>query len=281
MDHIEVKNLVPDFIDFFDEASRRSMSEKKRFELWKETYDFAAVPPGVEGEKIARTMLANTWPKYFGEIETIKSWEPENNIIENPLFHIKKLLRCDEPIDLVLIYFVGSFEGNFFTAPYDSDRTALCIPIESEVNDIILYHELTHIVHQKTAGLSLNWERPVANLIMQEGLATRISQHLKPGKNEEIYIEFTPGWLKTCEMKKEEIIEGIMPYFNDARSETLMKFTLGEGTTGLEREAYYVGWLIVGSLLDAGVSFEEMAKIPGDQLAQYIFDACRDMIEVK
>ena len=32
MDHIEVKNLVPDFIDFFDEASRRSMSEKKRFD---------------------------------------------------------------------------------------------------------------------------------------------------------------------------------------------------------------------------------------------------------
>src|SRR5699024_10511600 len=174
-----------------------------------------------------------------------------------------------------------SFEGNFLTAPYDRDRAALCVPIESEVNDIILYHELTHILHQRTAGLSLNWERPLANLIRQEGLGTRIRQQLNPGKDEESYEAITPGWLKSCEMKKEEIIGGIMPYFKDARSETLMKFTLGEGTTGLEREAYYVGWLIVRSLLDAGVSFEEMAKIPGDQLAQYIFDACRDRIEVK
>ncbi|WP_411844203.1 DUF2268 domain-containing putative Zn-dependent protease [Salinicoccus sp. HZC-1] len=276
MDNIEIKNLVPQFVDFFEEASSRSMSEEKRFELWKDKYNFAAVPPGGEGEKIARSMLADSWHRYAREIDFIKEWKPEKDVIEKHLSQVKQLLGCEEAIDLVIIYFVGSFEGNYFIAPYDN-RSALCLPIESELSDIVLYHELTHIVHHKTAGLNLSWERPVGALIMEEGLATRVSRHFVKDCEDEAYIEYTAGWLDACRSKKQEIINGIIPYINDSSSESVMKFTFGSGNTGLEREGYYVGWKVVQSLSEKGVSYEEMAKVPEEQIPQYVQKACESL----
>ena len=39
-----------------------------------------------------------------------------------------------------------------------------------------------------------------------------------------------------------------------------------EGTTGLEREAYAAGWLVVGDLLKQGKSFAEIARIPSAEM---------------
>ncbi|SFK57555.1 hypothetical protein [Salinicoccus halodurans] len=46
MNNIEVINKVPQFIDFFDTSREEYLDQEGRFELWKETYNFAAVPPG-------------------------------------------------------------------------------------------------------------------------------------------------------------------------------------------------------------------------------------------
>jgi uncharacterized protein YjaZ len=52
--------------------------------------------------------------------------------------------------------------------------------IENGDSEILLAHELTHIVHASTAKLSGGWERKIATLIIQEGLATRISKEIIP-----------------------------------------------------------------------------------------------------
>jgi hypothetical protein len=183
---------------------------------------------------------------------------------------VKHLLGCEESIQFVVVYFVGGFEGNPFVAPFDSERSAICLPVENGNSDILLTHELTHIVHGKTAGFSANWERTIAAVVLQEGLATRVSKHLVPGEPDEAYIEFTTDWLESCERKKEEIFNGIFPYLSDSSSEIVYRFTMGNGTTGLEREAYFVGWKVVGTLLENGVSFEEIARTKEENMPGFL-----------
>ena len=210
---------------------------------------------------MARTLLDGAWDRYDEATESLRDWQPDPSALEEYVGKVKHLLGCEENIRFVVVYFVGGFEGNPFVAPFDSERQALCLPVENGNSDILLAHELTHIVHAKTAGFSANWERTIAAVVLQEGLATQVSRHLVPGEPDEAYIEFSAGWLESCETKKEDIFNGILPYLSDSSSEKVYQFTMGNGTTGLEREAYYVGWKVVGSLLENGVSFKEIAVV--------------------
>jgi hypothetical protein len=215
-------------------------------------------------------LLEKAWDKYQENLEYIKQWEPSQQKVEECLKKVKVLLGCNNSISFVVIYFVGAFEANAFVAPYDPERLALCLPIENGNSDILLAHELTHIVHSNTANLSAEWERTIASTILQEGLATQVSKYLVPGEPDEAYIEFTENWLKSCEDIKSEIFKGIYPYLESSSSEIVFKFTLGNGTTNHEREAYFVGWGIVKFLLAEGISLKEIAMIKEENIPAYI-----------
>jgi hypothetical protein len=45
------------------------------------------------------------------------------------------------------------------------------------------------------------------------------------------------------------------------KSEDVMRFTMGTGPAGVEREAYYAGWLVVGHWLRQGMTPAEIARI--------------------
>lgn len=45
---------------------------------------------------------------------------------------------------------------------------------------------------------------------------------------------------------------------------------MGNGTTNIEREAYFVGWEIVGRLLAEGKTFQEIASVKESDMAKYI-----------
>lgn len=266
MDKIEIVNIVDKFLYFYQLALEQKASEEERWALWQEHYHFAAVPPGVEGQQLARKLLADAWEKYPAHIDYIKTWKANETIIQTYLEKVKEVLQCKEPIHLVIIYFVGGFEKNPFVAPYDETRLALCLPIETGNDDILLAHELTHIVHAKTASLSGDWERSIATVILEEGLATRVSAHIVPGENDREYVEFTEGWLEKCQKNNRSILSGIIPYLQANQSEILMRFTFGEGTTGMEREAYFVGWEIVAHLITENKwTFATLASIPTEQ----------------
>lgn len=270
MDKIEVKNLVPKFLEFYRRANDTRVDNEQRWKLWKDYYNFAAVPPGEDGQKLARTLLDEAWYKYEKKITYIKNFQPNGEVVQQHLLKVKKLLGYEESINLILIYFVGGFENNPFVAPYDEDRIALCLPIEEESTDIILAHELTHIVHAKTANLKVTWERTIAALIIQEGLATQVSKAVVPGYNDDAYIAHEDGWLAACKVKRNEILKGIYPYLNDTSSDTLLKFTFGEGTTHTEREAYFAGWEIVKFLLEESKNFKDIASIQESNIPDYL-----------
>ncbi|WP_227394994.1 hypothetical protein [Jeotgalibacillus aurantiacus] len=272
MDRIELINLVPKFLAFYERARVEGMDRDERWDLWKEHYHFAAVPPGDEGEKMARKLLDDAWDQYTEQVDYIRSWQPEQKSVENYLSKVKSLLGCTESINLVLVYFVGGFERNAFVAPYDEERLAMCIPVECGDSDITLSHELTHIVHSATANLTAGWERTIASTILREGLATQVSKHLVPGKEDQCYIEHKEGWFDSCQSSRTDIIKGIMPYLDDSSSELITRFTFGTGTTNHEREVYFVGWELVNLLLEEGTTLEEIAAIKEDDMPDYIRD---------
>lgn len=271
MNNIEIKNLVPKFLDFYKRAEREGVGSEERWDLWQEHYNFAAVPPGQDGEKLAKKLLEESWDQYKQKINYIENWAlPNHQEVEEYLAKIKSLLGCEQPINLVLVYFVGGFDNNPFIAPYDQERSALCLPIETEESAITLPHELTHIVHSKTAGFKLEWERTIASLILQEGVATQVSKYIIPGEKDNYYVEHKAGWLDSCKSKRNTILKGIFPYLDDSTSKSLFKFTFGTGTTNTEREAYFAGWEIVNVLLEEGITFREMASIQEDEIPNYL-----------
>ncbi|WP_040225548.1 hypothetical protein [Bhargavaea cecembensis] len=270
LDSVKVINLVPKFLDFYRLANKEDIDEDKRWALWKELYDFAAVPPGEEGQAMAKKLVEGAWDKYEQELTVIEKWAPDEEKVKTYLSKVKTLLGYDQPVSLVVIYFVGGFENNPFVAPFDDERLALCLPVENGDSDIHLVHELTHIVHAHTAQLTGGWERTIASTILQEGLATQASKYLIPGNPDELYIEHQKGWLQSCNENKAEIFAGIAPYLNESSSEIVTKFTIGNGTINHEREAYYVGWEIVRSLLESGVTFKEIAGIKEDDIPGYV-----------
>ncbi len=270
IDSIEVINLIPKFLKFYEKANVDGLTQGERWTLWEKHYNFGAIPPGEEGRKLARSLLDKAWYKYLENIELIRTWKPNQERVAECLTEVKALLGYSESINFVVVYFVGAFEKNPFVAPYDEKRLALCLPIENGNSAILLAHELTHIVHSKTADITAGWERTIACTILQEGLATQASKFLVPGEPEEVYIEYSENWLKSCKHNKKEIISGIYPFLNNSSSEIVYKFTMGKGTTNHEREAYFIGWEVVGDLIRKGISYEELAMIKEKDMPEYI-----------
>jgi len=272
---IEVINYVPKFLNFYEKA--KGKENENIWDLWKEHYNFAAVPPGEQGQKMAKEMLMGAWDKYPENIPSIEKWRPNKEKVELHkekvefyLNEVKQLLGFELEIDMVLIYFVGAFENNPFIAPSRDGRTVLGWPIESNLGDILLAHELTHIVHSKTAEFSANWERTVGAIVLQEGLAMHVSRHLFPGRPDEAYTESKKGWLEACRKNSKTILKGILPYLEDSSNEKVYQFTMGQGNTCNEREAYFVGWESVDALLKEGMSFAEIAKIKETDMPETI-----------
>lgn len=264
-DNIEIKNLVPKFLDFYNKAV--GCDEETRFELWKKHYGFAAVPPGEEGALLAKQQLEAAWEKYEKVIPFLEQWTPDSEKIQQHLSKIKNVLECNESIDVVLIFFVGAFDENAFAAPYGENRIAVCLPVETGEKQITIVHELIHLVHGKISGSAMGFGRPVASLVFQEGLATQLSKYLVPGYEDAVYVEHQDGWLQECCNDAEQILQGIKPYLQESSAERIYQFTMGAGTTGKAREGYFAGWRLIGDMLNDGWSFSDIARIREEDMA--------------
>lgn len=90
-----------------------------------------------------------------------------------------------------------------------------------------------------------------------------------------------PGWLAEAQGKRQEILEGLRPHLRAKDSATVMRFTMGKGTTGTEREAYYAGWLVIGHLLQNGKTFAELARMPEERITEVVEQALGEMAKEK
>src|SRR3982751_3208832 len=61
---VEVVDLSPRFIKFYETATAEKADPERRWQLWQQLYGFAAVPPTPEGKVMARTLLDKAWSQY-------------------------------------------------------------------------------------------------------------------------------------------------------------------------------------------------------------------------
>lgn len=261
-------DLSPKFLAFYDEAVKQHASPDQRWELWKKMYHFAAVPPTAEGEKMARALLDEAWPRYPSVLNRIRG--SAGSIVpqaERQLNAVAGLLRPDKPVHINLLIYVGCLEDNAFTVGRDGEITT-AIPIESssDTREMLMTHEFTHAVQIAMGSFSGSFQRTIGTIVVTEGLASRVTEKLFPNRPAADSIEFTSGWLKQTEQHKTEVLKGVRPFLSSDKLEDIGRFTIGPGPAGLEREAYYAGWLVVGDWLSHGETFADIARVPEKQM---------------
>ncbi|MDP9471723.1 MAG: hypothetical protein M3Q71_13845 [Chloroflexota bacterium] len=274
---LNVDDLTPRFLAFYEAAQAEDADADRRWQLWQEHDGFAAVPPTPEGQALARRLLDQAWPHYPAVLDWIKAGAPGMGPAPEPILReVARLFGCDRPLAVRLVVFVGALEGNAFGTVKDG-VPVVCVPVEQdpEQRALLLPHEFTHAVHITTAGLSGAWERSIAQLILEEGLATRTTAVLVPGHPPPAYVEdaragATPDWFRRCAGREGTILRGIRAHLADGNSEAVARFTFGAGTTGLEREAYYAGWVVVGHLLEMGWTLATLAKVPEEGMVNLV-----------
>jgi predicted Zn-dependent protease DUF2268 len=267
---VTIKDITPKFLAFYEAAKKENASPERRWELWKKMYDFAAVPPTPEGEKIAQRLLNDAWPRYPSAMQQIRAGAAAiKPSPDKTLKSVAGLLRPNKPVKITLLVYVGGFEDNAFTSVQDGNIT-VAIPIESSPDKRaeLMTHEFTHAVHISMGYLSGSFQRSIGAIVVSEGLATRVVQKLFPNRPEAEAIEYTRGWLREAEKRRVEILKGIRPVLSSNNIEDIMRFTMGHGPAGLEREAYYAGWVVVGYWLSHGMSFADIARIPEKDMPQ-------------
>jgi len=258
---IEVVDLCPQFLDFYQAAV--GTDPTTRWKLWGEMYGFAAVPPTPQGVELAHKMLDAAWPRYAKILPLVRRGaarvEPKPQEV---LRKVADLLALHSPYSMQVTVYVGEFDNNAFSFK-QGDKPVVAIPLEmsNERRKLVFTHEMTHAVHIETAGLSGGWERSIAETIFLEGLAMRAVQVLVPGHQEREYVDSDSTWFSAAMAKSREILLSILPELEKSDSATVTRFTYGQGTTGMTREAYAAGWIVIGDLLQQGKKFPELARI--------------------
>ena len=277
---VTVTDLTPKFLSFYDEASREQASPEQRWTLWKRDYDFAAVPPTPAGQAMARKMLDQAWPRYPAALDLIRQGAAGlNPDPQTTARAIADLLTPASAIKLTLVVYVGAFEENAFTAAGDG-WIMVAVPIEAaaENRKIRMTHEMTHAVHIGMGSFSGGWIRTVGTTVLTEGLATRVVQRLNPGLPDAAIIGGRQGWLAEADSKRVAILNDIKGALRSSSADDVVRYTIGKGQAGIEREAYYAGWLVVGYWLDHGMSFADIARIPEAQMPAQVGDAIQNLL---
>ena len=281
--NLTIKDLTPKFLQFYDEAIKENASEARRWELWKKDYDFAAVPPTPEGEQMARKILDDAWPKYPGVLDRIRGGSA--SITPDPHVTLRKiaaLLRPEKPVNITLLVYVGGLDGNAFTAA-QGGRIMTAVPIEDDLatRALRMTHELTHAVHISMGSFSGGWIRTIGTTVLTEGLAMRVTQQLLPNHPDAYYVEARPGWFAEATKRRDAIRKDVREAVASDKSDDVMRFTMGKGPSGIEREAYYAGWAVVGDWLDHGMSVSDIARIPEKEMPRRVAETIDKLLVTK
>jgi hypothetical protein len=264
-----VVDLTPRFLNFYEAA--QGLEPESRFALWRERYGFAAVPPTPQGQERARRLLDEAFDRYPQAMDRIRAGAAGMALDpQAALDEVAALLGADRAFEVEVIAFVGGFERSAFT--FRGRVPAVAIPVEQDADfqNLVGRHELVHAVHIEIAGLSGAWERSVAQLILQEGLAMRATQAMMPQIPDQEHISSRGDWFEQAMAKRVDILAHARPVLEAADSATVARMAIGPGPAGLRREAYLAGWILVGRLLEEGWSFPQLARVPAEDMPQLL-----------
>lgn len=270
---ITVVDLTKKFLVFFDSASKTPLDRDSRWAMWQRLYGFAARPPGPFGDTLARRLFEAAWDRYPAALPRIRQGaEGFGFVPDSVLRQVVTLLGCGGDTHVQLIAFVGGFEANAFAFPGAGGIQTIAIPVEAGDALGALVHELTHAVHHSKgcANITSGYEMSLAELVLSEGLAMRVTERLIPGYPSIHYLAGSQAWLDSSNSRRTAILEGIQQHISESGGATARRFTFGSGATGLGREGYYAGWVVTEALLDGGLSLHDLATTPSPHLPALI-----------
>jgi hypothetical protein len=272
---LHVKNDVPKFERFYRDASKPGVTEAKRWALWQQEYGIAAVPPTPEGQKLARKQLDAAWPRYKALLPQLPALT--SRAIASANVAVRRISQQLDPqatpATIVLLVYVGQFDNNAFSVPaMNGAPPETLMPVETPNIELLLAHELSHDVNFALAGVKNSFGAPLGETIFLEGLAMRSASRVFPGQPDSAYTEMPGdhGWLANCLRQKTAVLRGVSTYLHRSGPEIGARFTFGDGTTGMHREAYCAGWIIFGTLLEHGQTLAHLATIPEDRMIETV-----------
>lgn len=102
----------------------------------------------------------------------------------------------------------------------------------------------------------------------------RVVQALHPGKSDAQYVgEMSPNWFARCLAQRPAILEDLRPHLDSADSDTVMRYTMGKCGLGVEREAYFVAWPVIGDLLREHWTFPALARMSDRDMTKTVGDS--------
>jgi hypothetical protein len=277
---LTVVDLSPKFMNFYDEATRGQASSEQRWALWQKYFDFAAVPSTPDGQAVARQMLDRAWPLYPAALDRIR--QGAAGLSPDPRASVRAVADLLKPagrVKLTVAVYVGAFEENAFTTAQNG-MIVVAVPLEAaaEARGLKMTHEMVHAVHIGMGSFSGAWPRTVGATVLTEGLAMRVTQSLNPDLSTRAVIEERAGWLAEADGKRLAILKDIQGVLNSNSRDDVRRYTVGKGPAGIEREAYYVGWLVLGYWLEQGLSFGDIARIPEAQMPARVGEVIQKLL---
>jgi hypothetical protein len=272
---LDIADRVGKFQAFYSEATAKPLDADARFALWQKDDGIAAVPPGPDGDAMARKLVDDAWPKYPALIAQLPAMKKQAEADANTAFDkINALFETKgAPIHSRVVLYVGQFDNNAYTIPpMDGKPATVMMSVENANRKVVLAHELTHSIHTQLAGVKNSFGAPIGETVFLEGLAMRTSQAVYPGLPEAAYTQMSEDgdWLKTCYAKKDAVLKDIVPDLDKSGREIAMKYTFGHGNNGMQREAYCAAWIVMGELIASGKTLPELARIPEDRMVETI-----------
>jgi hypothetical protein len=275
---LDIDNRVPKFETFYRDATAKPLSDDARFRLWQKEDGLAAVPPGAQGDAMARKLLDAAWSKYPALQPKLASLTASAEATARAMFAKDNAIlgTANDAIHARLVLYVGQFDNNAFTVPPMNGKPAIVLmPVENVNLRIALAHELTHAIHTQLIQAKNSFGAPVGETMFLEGLAMRTSQRAIAGFPDAAYVEMPgdKGWFARCKARKASILKGIAADLDKSGNDVAMKYTFGKGNTGLPREAYCAAWFVMGDLIASGKTLPQLARISEDRMVPTIRDA--------
>ncbi|MCC5870432.1 MAG: hypothetical protein JJU27_18170 [Gammaproteobacteria bacterium] len=277
---IRVVDMTPQFLAFYEKAVSEP-DPARRFELWKEHYGFIALPPGLpDRDERARALLDVAWPDYAALMETLEagaySLSPQPGAL---LEQVAKLLGIGDAVPpIILLYYVGMFEGNAFFAAQPDGSLVVGLPAEmsQEHREVVMAHELAHALHHSMTGLAVGPEGSVADLVISEGIAMHTTRAIFAEQPDHVHVAGSRDWLTGCDEQVVEILQALSSSLDAQGPEAVNRMTVGLGFTGMEREGYCAGWHLVGHLLDNGSTLADLVRMSEREVIAALLQAIND-----
>ena len=268
---LEIVNRVPKFEAFYAKATAKPLGEAARWALWKADYGIAAVPPGPEGQKIARQQLDEVWKRYPALAPKAAALEKKGAEAARKAFkRINTLFKTkNAPIRTRVVFYVGQFDGNAYTAPpMAGHASTVMMPVETPEIGAVFARELTHSVNMQLAHVKNGFGAPVGETMFLEGLAMHTAQVVDPGRpdRDDVAMAGDKGWYSRCLAHK-----GKNPRRHRARSgqggpEDCPQVHLRQGQHRHAPRALLRRLDRHGSIARSGITYPALARVPEDEM---------------